>query len=186
MLDGAARLRESCPAAVRDRIGLAHSAAQSLDLKRRFAAVVSLFHVLSYQVTQEQLCGFLGSAARHLAPGGVFLFDFWYGPAVLFQRPEMRSRKVSADGFDVHRVAVPELEPARNVVHVHYDTYVRRAGAPALEHVTECHSMRYFFEAELRAVAGGAGFEAVRFEEWLTGKPPGVGTWGVTGILRRI
>jgi SAM-dependent methyltransferase len=185
MLARARQLVGSSLAPLRERVRLVHSDAQRLNLDERFSAAVSLFHVMSYQVAQDDLEAFFRTAARHLVPGGVFLFDFWYGPAVLFQRPETRSRKIAAAGVEVHRVSVPELDPAANVVHVHFDTYVRRPGSAAIEHVAERHSMRYFFETEIRDLASRTGFASARLEEWVTGRPPGTGTWGVAAILTK-
>jgi hypothetical protein len=35
----------------------------------------------------------LGSVRRDLEPGGVFVFDTWYGPAVLSNPPQPRLRE---------------------------------------------------------------------------------------------
>src|SRR5215467_322349 len=59
-------------------------------LGRTFDAVISLFHVVSYQTTNQALQAAFRVAADHLAPGGQFLFDVWHGPAVLSQRPSER------------------------------------------------------------------------------------------------
>jgi SAM-dependent methyltransferase len=75
-------------------------------LVRQFDAVVALFHVISYQT---DFAVALDTAARHLKTGGLFLFDVWHGPAVLFQRPSARE-KIAIDGSRrVVRKATPEL-----------------------------------------------------------------------------
>ena len=56
------------------------------NLGRTFDAVIALFHVMSYQTSNQALHAAFQAAARHLAPGGLFLFDVWHGPAVLSQR----------------------------------------------------------------------------------------------------
>ena len=43
-------------------------------------AVVSLFHVVSYQTTNGRVLDMFRNARDHLEPGGLFLFDVWYGP----------------------------------------------------------------------------------------------------------
>ena len=47
-----------------------------------FDTVISLFHVLSYQTSYEKILAMLNNAYRQLKPGGVFIFDYWYAPAV--------------------------------------------------------------------------------------------------------
>ena len=63
----------------------------------KVGAVVSLFHVASYQTSNDALLGYFRSARSALEPGGLFLFDFWYGPAVLTDRPHGRERREVAD-----------------------------------------------------------------------------------------
>src|SRR5262249_37637094 len=50
---------------------------RSVRLKRQFDAVIALFHVMSYQVLDSDVAAVLDTAAYHLAPGGLFLFDVW-------------------------------------------------------------------------------------------------------------
>ena len=37
------------------------------------------------------------NAARHLKPGGIFLFDVWHAPTVLSERPTVRVKRVEDD-----------------------------------------------------------------------------------------
>jgi predicted TPR repeat methyltransferase len=47
----------------------------SANLGRSFDSVISLFHVVSYQASDEALQAVFEVAAAHLGPSGVFLFD---------------------------------------------------------------------------------------------------------------
>ena len=49
---------------------------QGLDLHRTFDVVISLFHVMSYQVSNSDIMEAFATARRHLNPGGIFIFDF--------------------------------------------------------------------------------------------------------------
>ena len=66
--------------------------ARSVRLGKQFDAVVSLFHVMSYQNTEEDALAVLETAREHLKPGGLFFFDFWHGPGVLRDLPARRER----------------------------------------------------------------------------------------------
>src|SRR6266567_477654 len=70
----------------------------SIDLRREFDAVVMMFAVLGYQVTNEAVQAALASARRHLAAGGLLFGDLWYGPAVLAQRPSERVKVIELPG----------------------------------------------------------------------------------------
>lgn len=45
----------------------------------QYDAVISLFHVMSYQNTNEDILKAFRSARAALSTGGTFLFDVWYG-----------------------------------------------------------------------------------------------------------
>ena len=70
------------------------SSIEELHLNQKFDAVISLFHVMSYQTTNEELSAAFKTASKHLAKGGIFIFDFWYGPTVHNEKPSIRIKKV--------------------------------------------------------------------------------------------
>lgn len=55
--------------------------------------MTSLFHVLRYQITNNDVLDMLSTVKLHLKPGGLFILEFWYGPAVLMDRPEKRVKR---------------------------------------------------------------------------------------------
>ena len=84
-------------------------------LGRKFDVVLSLFHVMSYQTTNEDILAAFQTAREHLNKGGIFLFDCWYGPAVLTDRPEVREKEWSDDAIkidiDTNHKVIPIPEP---------------------------------------------------------------------------
>ena len=70
--------------------------------ERDFDAVVSLFHVASYQTSPAKLKGMLANANAALKPGGILLFDYWYGGAVLAQGVETRVKVVEQPAASGH------------------------------------------------------------------------------------
>jgi SAM-dependent methyltransferase len=156
-----------------------------LELDRSFDAVISLFHVISYQTRNDDVAHTFASAARHLRNGGVFFFDLWHGPAVLHQRPCVRVKRVEDDARRVIRIAEPELDTNASVVTVHYTMLAESKDGS--EHVTfeETHRMRYFFPPEIALLAQQAGFQVERSEEFMTGRPASEITWGVAYLLKK-
>jgi hypothetical protein len=131
---------------------------------------VSLFHVVSYQTTNEALLGIFNSARAALAKDGLFVFDFWYGPAVLTEGPEVRVRRINTPGGAVTRIAEPEHHVNRNIVHVKYTLISIDQISARGEQVAELHSVRYLFLPEIEFFAAQTGFEIVETGEWLTGR----------------
>jgi len=159
---------------------------RTVRLNERFDAVISLFHVISYQATNEDVTSAFETARYHLNPGGIFIFDVWYGPAVLTQRPEVRIKRMADDQTEVTRLVEPVLEPNENRVDVHYHMFVRDISTQVVSELKEIHSMRYFFKPEIDLLANHAIFRCLHTEEWLTGKEIGFQTWSVCFVLRKI
>ena len=114
-----------------------------------YEAVISLFHVMSYQTTNTDLAAAFETAATHLEPGGLFLFDFWYGPAVLTQKPEVRVKRLEDDEIKVTRIAEPVMHVNESIVDVNYTVFIEVKATRKVEQVRETHRMRYLFLPEL-------------------------------------
>ena len=155
------------------------------SLGRTFDAVVSLFHVMSYQTSNQALHAAFQSVARHIVPGGLFLFDVWHGPAVLWQRPSERIKEVADDRYRVKRTARPELDTNSSTVKVVYEIECEDRSDGETERFCEEHLMRYLFPTEVEFLAESCGMQVKGIEEFLTGKPASPSTWGVAYLLQR-
>ena len=163
---------------------LLHGDARFLRLNRSFDVVTSLFHVMSYQNTEQDAVDVLGTARAHLAPGGMFLFDFWYGPGVLTDPPVRRRRELEDGQTRIIRTAEPEHRVNDNIVVVHYHVVVTDQATGRQSELREAHSMRYWFLPELRYLAEQGGFEALQSGAWLTESPPEPDTWNAWMLLK--
>ena len=100
------------PSDLRSRLSFSLGDARDLRTDTTGDALLSLFHVVSYQNSNEDVIAMFSTASEHLrggADGGVFVFDCWYGPAVLSDRPHVRAMRMSDDKVDVFRIAEPVL-----------------------------------------------------------------------------
>ena len=147
--------------------------ARNVRLGRQFDAVVSLFHVLSYQTTEEDALAVLVTAREHLVRGGVFLFDFWHGPGVLTDPPVERVKQLEDEHTCVQRRAVPVHRVADNLVEVHYSVTLKDRATGNVSRLDECHTMRYWFLPELRYLARTAGLAVAAEGAWMTETVPG-------------
>ena len=171
--------------ALRERLSFSQGDARSVRLDRELDAAIALFHVVSYQTSEHDLDATLATAATHVRPGGVFLFDFWYGPAVLADPPRVRVKRVEDDVVHATRIAEPVVREDSDVVEVHYDIFVRTKATGAIRELRELHPMRYYFEPALRTKLVEHGFDRVDFYTWLTDQPPTTGAWSVVAVARR-
>lgn len=157
----------------------------NFECDRRFDLVLSLFHVVCYQTSNEALLATFQTAARQLKAGGLFIFDFWYGPAVLHDKPAVRVKRVSGEGVEIRRITEPLLHPNTNTVDVNFEVEISRPATGERETLHETHVMRYLFLPEVFELLARAGFTCLTAEEWLTGKDPGLDTWNVCCVAKK-
>lgn len=157
---------------------------RDFQLNRKFDACVSLFHVISYVNSNEDVLRVFRNTKNHLSSGGIFIFDVWFTPAVLFQQPEVRVKRIANEKIAVTRIATPEMDHIRNCVNVNYHIFTKDKASGGYSEFDEIHSMRHFGVPEIELLAMESGFSVLRSEEFLTSKAPSVSTWGVTFILR--
>lgn len=157
---------------------------RSVRIDRQFDAVTALFHVLSYQVTNSDLLKVFRNARAHLVAGGIFVFDFWYGPAVHALKPSVREKQIEGDRMLVTRISKPVWDVQRNQVDVYFDIRVEDKNSHVVREFTEIHPMRYFSLPELDLLAEWTGFRREIAEEFLTREAPSDQTWGVCVALR--
>lgn len=150
-----------------------------------FDGVISLFHVMSYQTSEEDLRAVFRTASQHLDVGGQFIFDFWYGPAVLWQKPSVRIKRVKDSDVEVTRIAEPEMRSEDNTVEVRYEIYVKRLRDGVIRSFHEAHRMRYFFLPELVGFGSEVGFELEAANAWETKCLPTVDSWAACAVFRK-
>ena len=172
------------PTEVAARLSFSAGDIRSLRLAERFDAVVALFHVMSYQTANADLQAAFATAKAHLNPGGLFLFDCWYGPAVLTERPAVRVKRLEDEALRVCRIAEPMIHPNENTVDVNYQIMIIDAATGNGEEFQETHRMRYLFLPELYLFLAMTGFEPMTSQEWLSGRDPGWDTWGICLLAR--
>ena len=152
---------------------------------KKYDIVTSLFHVMSYQNSNYKLIKAFKTANVHLKSHGLFIFDFWYGPGVLTDRPIKRTKVLEDNDIRVERKAIPEMEVNDNVVHVNYEIDILDKHTKKNQKVIEKHSMRYFFIKELEYYLEKSGFNSLAFFEWRTFKNPDTNTWNVVMIAKK-
>lgn len=157
---------------------------RTFRLGKTFDAVVSLFHVMSYQISDSDIQSAFETARIHLNEGGIFVFDCWHGPGVLTDPPVVRVRRYPTESGEVVRISEPEMDTDRNCVTVHYQVLAPQIlGEPPAD-IRENHCMRYFFPIEVCRFLTNAGFALESHCAWMSDRPPGSEAWYAVYIAR--
>jgi SAM-dependent methyltransferase len=145
----------------------------------RVDVVVSLFDVVSYLTSYDDLRCALGNIRESLNPTGLLIFDCWYGPAVYTQRPQVRLKKLEDDRIRLTRIASSDFLHEHNRINVLYDVFVEDKHDGSITTFSELHPMRCYFSEELSSILNEFGFAAIFQMEWFTRNPPSLDTWSV-------
>jgi SAM-dependent methyltransferase len=164
-----------------DRLTFFEDDIRRFDLNRTFDAALMMFAVLGYQLENRDVLAALLAARRHLSPGGLFLFDCWYGPTVISQRPSDRVKTVQTGDGPLTRFTSSVLDVRSHTCRV--DFRVETGG----QATHETHAVRFFFPRELELFLDLAGFTLVRlgcFPDFRT--DPDETAWNVMGVARAV
>lgn len=129
--------------------------------RTQYDAVISLFHVMSYQTTNDNILQTFRAARKSLKSGGVFLFDVWYGSGVLSDKPSVRVKAIEDEDNRLIRIARPVMHEAKNIVDVCYEVLVIHKVTGETKVINEVHNMRYYFRPELEFLLKCADFELI-------------------------
>ena len=129
--------------------------------KETYDAVISLFHVMSYQNKNQDILSAFTSARKAVKKDGLFIFDVWYGPGVLSDRPCVRVKELEDAENKLVRIARPVMHDKENVVNVCYDILIINKNTSLANIIQEEHNMRYFFRPELEFLLNNTGFQLI-------------------------
>ncbi len=150
---------------------------RNFTLDAQFDVVVSLFDVFSYLTSNDDLRRTLRAIRNHLRPGGLLMFDCWYGPAVFANRPAQRIKRFENDSYRIVRISEPEFDMHRNVTDVHFELFVEDKTSGAISVLNELHPMRCYFEPELDDLFSQLGFARAFACQWHSGDAPNLDSW---------
>ncbi len=128
---------------------------RDFQLHKVFDAVISMFSVFGYLTANADLLQCFRRVRSHLRAGAPFVFEVWFGPAVLAVRPEThRRREVSIDGVIYERESRAAVDIVAQCCHLEYS--LKRLGEKA--GVEEHHDVRFFFPQEIALLLETTGF----------------------------
>lgn len=149
--------------------------------RRTFDCAIAMFAVIGYLTSNVHLLKAFKNIKEHLNENGLFIFDVWYGPAVLSQKPGERLKIAENSNSTVYRFACPTIHAFNNTVQVDYLVLNAANG----NEIRESHSMRYFFVPELKLMAKLCQFEFVKALTFPSNQEsPSLSSWNITCVFK--
>lgn len=168
------------------RITVSEGDIRRIELHRDFSVVLMMFAVLGYQLEDDDVLAAFGTARRHLMTGGLLIFDVWFGPAVLQQRPSARTKSIVGPGGTILRSAESTLDARHHRCTVRFHLQ-QLEGGRVVSDADERHQMRYFFRDELDRFLTAARFALLRLGAFPDfDAEPDDTTWNVLAVARAV
>ena len=157
---------------------------RSVHLGQKFDSVLMMFAVLGYQWTNDDVLAALHTVRSHLNPGGLFICDVWYGPAVLAIRPSDRVKVIPTEDGKVIRAVSGSLDVYRQLATVNYNVW-HIIGHQVVSESEESHQIRFFFAQELSLFMQPTKLEIVEMRSFDNSKrAPDESSWNVWVVAR--
>ena len=167
-----------------DKVSFHQADIREFNLNREFDAIVVMFAVLGYQIDNHDVLRTLRTARKHIKKDGLLIFDVWYGPAVLHERPTQRIKTIKTDKGEILRAAGGTLDVNRHVCTIDIQIW-NLEGDRVVSRTEESHTQRYFFSQELKLFLEDTRFDAIRLGAFPDfNQDPDESTWNVLQVAR--
>tara|TARA_A100001388_G_C28769018_1_gene502638 strand:+ start:2272 stop:3057 length:786 start_codon:yes stop_codon:yes gene_type:complete len=177
---------EKQPKDISSKVKLIKADLRDLNLSKKFDLVISLFHVASYCTSNYSLDSFFNCASKHLKRNSLFIFDYWYGPAVLHLKPSNRLKEVELKNHFLKRSCKSYLDSFSSTVEVKYNfEFISKKSNEILKTFKENHLMRYLFPNEIDYFAERNGFEVLKHAVWLKKETPTLEDWNAFSVIKK-
>lgn len=144
--------------------------------------VIAMFAVMGYLNTDDKFSDALKTVKKHLKPEGIFIFDVWFGPAVLNQMPETRIEEFIVKKHKFIKMAIPSIDVLNNVVDVSFKI-IDITPNGMIRELNELHRMRYYFYHDLKRMLNNSGLNLIHICPFRDlDQYPTIADWNVTVV----
>lgn len=127
---------------------------RNIKLEEKFDNVLAMFNIIGYQNTNKDVEDFIKNAADHLDSGGLFMFDGWYQPAILKDRPENRNKIINTSkDTKAERITTQTLDIEKSILNITFK--IKEDDQEMIEN----HPMRFFTYNEIEYFLSQNGFK---------------------------
>jgi ubiquinone/menaquinone biosynthesis C-methylase UbiE len=144
-----------------NKIKLVEADIRKMTVTKEHDVVLAMFNVISYFVANTDIDRALASISKGLKAGGYFMFDCWFAPAVLKDRPGDRVKEITKGKQRLLRLTTSKLNLQDNSIDINFKV-LDIFGNKLLADVNETHSTRFWSRPELEYIFGNNGFKIVK------------------------
>ena len=159
---------------------------RTFSLKKKYDVAVALFNVMGYLNLNDDVLLALKNINKHLEKGGIFLFDCWYGPGVLRDRPKIAIKRTENETIKITRLVEPQLIESENKIEIKSEFYILNKQTNNYSDViNDFFSARYYFIPEIMHFAEETGFELLTNKQLFSDEKMNDSNWYGLFVLRK-
>lgn len=171
---------------IKNRPNFIHGDIRSFHTGSCYDLAIMMFAVVGYLTKNEDVLAGLRNIRSHLSPGGLLMFDFWYGPSVIAIKPSDRIRILEMDDTRVLRASSTTLNEVTHTADVNFKLW-KLMNSKLIDEINEKHLLRYFFPQEIKFYLEISGFEVCDLSTFPNLKEPlSNKTWNAFMVARAI
>ena len=153
-------------------------------IKKKYDAIVAMFGAIDYVVNVDELNKTFNNIRDLLASGGIFIFDFWNGNAVIKRYSKERKKEVGLGENKVIRTSNTTLDLVKQRALVKFNFDLSSKGQK-IETFAEEHLIRYFFIQEMHDFLQLKGFSILHKCFFLESESKLLGSeWNVSFVVQ--
>ena len=134
---------------------------RAFEFKNKFDNAMAMFNIVGYLTKNDDFEKMLKNIANSLKVGGLFIFDCWYMPAVLKDKPKDKIKKINIKGGQLVRLTKSKLDVNKNVIEIKFNV-VEKSNERILAETKETHLVRYWSLPELEYFIKKAGLSIIK------------------------
>lgn len=153
--------------------------------EKQFDVIVCLFNAIGYITETQDMLKTLGQVYNNLAPGGLFIFDFWNAAAMLRNFEPVRVLRIPKKESEIIRISETSLNYPQQTCSVKY-TLIELLNNGSYHQTEESQLNRFFTVNEMEGLLTTAGLKAISWHEGLTeGTDITTETWHIGAVAKR-
>lgn len=153
--------------------------------QKKFAIISALFHILSYQIENNQIDKFFKNSNNLLIKNGILIFDFWFLPGVTNLKQPNKFRVIKKKDIKILRLTESKWIKNKNRINDIHQMYIFKDNK-IISNFNETHKMRYFNMKFIKQKLIKHKFKFIKSLDLDTGFAPSNTSWGALVIAKKI
>lgn len=177
--------RANAQQAARDIVFHNYSFQEAHRIPGKFDVVISMFSAVNYITSFEEQLQTFRNIYNLLEEGGVFLFDYWNGNAVVRDYSPVKVLRKKDGASEIIRISNTEIDLVKQHAIVKFNCQYFE-GSQRMDEFEEMHHLHYYYFSEMYNLLQVAGFSVLHESPFLEpGKPVEPYDWNISIVAQK-